>query len=119
MIVFFLRGIVDADTNIYIRNLGDHSSIVLKNNDAIPVQPPTKHILQITTSDGETFPVKRKLLRPCLALTYAVQAGRGKYAQPEKQISCSAIFLSTPSPTDFAKDYAPCGLLQFDLSFLL
>lgn len=37
-------------------------------------------IIQVTTNDDETFPVKRKLLRPCIALTHVVQAGRGKYA---------------------------------------
>ena len=38
----------------------------------------------MTCSDDEVFPVKRALLRPCLALTKAAQAGRGKYASAEE-----------------------------------
>lgn len=44
---------------------------------------------------GETFPVKRRLLRPCVALTSLVQAGRGKYrhaaaAAAAKKEDCQA-----------------------------
>ena len=36
--------------------------------------------MHVTTSvDDEYFPVKRRLLRPCIALTSVVQAGKGKY----------------------------------------
>ena len=34
----------------------------------------------VTTSDGEFFPVKARLLRPCLSLTSAVQSGKGVHA---------------------------------------
>jgi cytochrome b involved in lipid metabolism len=43
--------------------------------------PPPRDMVAVTTArDGEHFPVKAKLLRPCLALTSAVQAGRGVHA---------------------------------------
>lgn len=37
------------------------------------------NVVIVRTSDDEEFPVKRRLLRPCIALTSVVQAGRGKY----------------------------------------
>ena len=46
-----------------------------------------------TLYTGETFPVKRRLLRPCVALTSLVQAGRGKYrhaAAAAKKEDCQA-----------------------------
>ena len=39
---------------------------------------------------GETFPVKRRLLRPCVALTSLVQAGRGKYRHASAAASTAA-----------------------------
>ncbi len=36
-------------------------------------RPPPKDIVNIVTSDEELFPVKKKLLRPCIALTKAVR----------------------------------------------
>ena len=33
-----------------------------------------------TTADDEYFPVNRKLLRPCIALTSAVMAGAGVHS---------------------------------------
>ena len=41
------------------------------------------NVVTIHTSDDEIFPVKRRLLRPCIALTSVVQAGRGKYRATE------------------------------------
>ena len=37
--------------------------------------------VMMRTRDDEVFPVRRSLLRPCIALTSVVQAGRGKYRQ--------------------------------------
>lgn len=37
------------------------------------------NVVEIITSDDEVFPVKRRLLRPCISLTSIVQAGKGKY----------------------------------------
>jgi hypothetical protein len=32
-----------------------------------------REVVRVTTSDGETFPVHRRLLRPCIALTRAIR----------------------------------------------
>jgi hypothetical protein len=40
------------------------------------------NVVEIITSDDEVFPVKRRLLRPCISLTAIVQAGKGKYVLP-------------------------------------
>ena len=72
------------------------------NNPAKPSAPPLTNVVTVLTADDEgtcnqlsdanwklnnilhiisytEFPVKRRLLRPCIALTSVVQAGRGKY----------------------------------------
>ncbi|KAJ1429424.1 hypothetical protein B484DRAFT_430916 [Ochromonadaceae sp. CCMP2298] len=47
---------------------------------SLPSLPGLLDVVNVRCSDGEVFPVRRKLLRPCIALTSLVQAGRGKYA---------------------------------------
>ena len=44
-----------------------------------PARNPTDYVDVVCAEDDEVFPVRRALLRPCLALTRAAQAGRGKY----------------------------------------
>ncbi len=39
-----------------------------------PLQGRTHAVIDISTRDGEVFPVKRKLLRPCIHLTHAVRS---------------------------------------------
>ena len=83
---FFLpdnyRGVVDESTIIYIVPTShDHLRVEFIDVPSIPVQPPMNDIVQIISLDGEVFPVKRKLLRPCIALTSLVQAGKGKYCK--------------------------------------
>ena len=45
-----------------------------------PLMPPPRGMVDVTTSDEEFFPVKRRLLRPCIKLTSAVMAGAGVHA---------------------------------------
>lgn len=50
------------------------------------------NVVEIITSDDEVFPVKRRLLRPCISLTSIVQAGKGKYCLPsETDVSESSL----------------------------
>lgn len=84
---FFLpdnyRGVVDESTIIYIvPACHNHLRAEFIDVPSIPAQPPMIDIVQILSLDGEVFPVKRKLLRPCIALTSVVQAGKGKYGAP-------------------------------------
>lgn len=75
------RGFVDASTEIFIivdEKVGHN--IVLHNKRYIPLEQAIQNVVYILTSDDEVFPVKRRLLRPCLSLTSIVQAGKGKYA---------------------------------------
>jgi hypothetical protein len=44
-----------------------------------------------STTAGESFPVKRRLLRPCVALTPLVQAGRGKYRHCTVSAATNAV----------------------------
>ena len=42
-----------------------------------------RDLVEVWTSDGEMFPVRRALLRPCLRLTHVVQRGYGRYKVDE------------------------------------
>lgn len=74
------RGLVTHDTVLFLRVDPNFAHLLaLVDNPPVPEPIPQRNIVQILTSDNECFPVKRGLLRPCLALTSLVQAGRGKY----------------------------------------
>ena len=77
------RGLVEAETRVFLK-VDDvcSESLELEGLLSKAKAPPPKDIVDVTTgADGEWFPVKKRLLRPCLALTSAVQAGRSaKYA---------------------------------------
>lgn len=74
------RGIVEAHTTMYLTLDCAPEYCQLINPLPLPTQAPQlDNVVQIQTSDDEIFPVKRRLLTPCLALTSVVQAGRGKY----------------------------------------
>ena len=52
-----------------------------------PARNPTDYVDVVCAEDDEVFPVRRALLRPCLALTKAAQAGRGKYDAVQDSVS--------------------------------
>ncbi|KAH8047480.1 hypothetical protein JL722_13109 [Aureococcus anophagefferens] len=52
-----------------------------------PARNPTDYVDVVCAEDDEVFPVRRALLRPCLALTRAAQAGRGKYDAVQDSVS--------------------------------
>ncbi|KAL4437011.1 hypothetical protein ABPG75_004150 [Micractinium tetrahymenae] len=49
-------------------------SVVLLNARQRPAAGPSRSAVNVYTSDGEWFPAKRQLLRPCIALTKVVRA---------------------------------------------
>ena len=53
--------------------------------------PPPPGVVDVYTSDGEWFPVKRRLLRPCIKLTSIVQAGRGKYREGDAEAAATPV----------------------------
>ena len=83
-VVETFRGLVTADTVVYLRHDDSFGmgADVFELVDAAPrpAGPPPRGMVDVTTSDEELFPVKRKLLRPCIKLTSAVMAGAGVHA---------------------------------------
>jgi len=83
------RGVITPETAIYITQLqstqtnsnfmcaskasGTTSALELINARLRPPLGTNKHLIDIQTNDGEHFPVHRKLLRPCIALTKPVR----------------------------------------------
>lgn len=47
-----------------------------------------RNLVSVRTSDGEVFPVSRRLLRPCIALTQAI---RSTHAQPSVTVSVDCL----------------------------
>jgi hypothetical protein len=74
------RGVVDASTEVVLVSV--NRSVSLSSNDTSCRQPQSlRNIVLVKTRDEEIFPCRRRLLRPCIALTSVVQAGRGIYQQ--------------------------------------
>ena len=72
------RGIIGPGTTFYL-TAAEKKGPQVQLNGAIK-RPPTgdkSHVISIYTNDGECFPVHRKLLRPCIALTKAVRTASG------------------------------------------
>ena len=90
------RGIVGADTEFYVTLENSLIDWDLNNVPQIPTIAPHRDLVDIYTKDEEHFPVLRRLLRPCLSLTYAVQQGRGIYGNlKSSKLSELASNLST------------------------
>lgn len=78
------RGLVDASTAI--RLVSSNRSVRFRgaeaNSGCTAVSSAVlRSLVFICTRDEEIFPVHRRLLRPCIALTGVVQAGRGIYRE--------------------------------------
>lgn len=67
---------------------GASSSLVLLNRRPRVSREPSANIVNVSTNDGEVFPVKRKLLRSCIALTAAVRSN-------EEQVISVAVDVDT------------------------
>lgn len=68
------RGRVGAETTFYVKST-DESSLFIDNNQGKErsVQLAKRETVYVNTRDGETFPVRRRLLRGCISLTSAVR----------------------------------------------
>eukprot|EP00635_Sarcinochrysidales_sp_CCMP3193_P000895 CAMPEP_0118911176 /NCGR_PEP_ID=MMETSP1166-20130328/12981_1 /TAXON_ID=1104430 /ORGANISM="Chrysoreinhardia sp, Strain CCMP3193" /LENGTH=520 /DNA_ID=CAMNT_0006850653 /DNA_START=28 /DNA_END=1590 /DNA_ORIENTATION=+ len=76
------RGLVTPRTTFYVEATG---GLALRENKKVPPKKQPPDLVQVTCAiDDEVFPVRRGLLRPCVALTSIAQAGRGKYDAGEE-----------------------------------
>jgi cytochrome b involved in lipid metabolism len=83
-------GLMEAGTRIYVEvdEAVCKSTLFIEGGVSKAAAPLPKDIVTVTTLvDDEQFPVKTKLLRPCLALTSAVQAGKGVHADAVREVS--------------------------------
>ncbi|DAZ95641.1 TPA: hypothetical protein N0F65_002270 [Lagenidium giganteum] len=74
------RGAVDEDTQVFV-SLDGLPSTTFELLNAKPLQTSLaslrSDVVTVITSDEEEFPVKKKLLFPCIKLTSAVLSGKG------------------------------------------
>jgi len=68
------RGRVGAETTFYVKS-SDEASLFIENNRGKErsVRLAKRDTVYVNTRDGETFPVRRRLLRGCISLTSAVR----------------------------------------------
>lgn len=88
------NGRISTDTKIYISPEDPEQEVpqyILQNLVPRPQQKGFSDIVDITCNDEETFPVRKKLLTPCIKLTSVVAAGLGKYKQTEGATETHAI----------------------------
>ena len=85
------RGMVEVETRVFLA-VDDVATdtLSLANNVSKAAAPPPKDIVDVTTGDDEWFPVKKKLLRPCIALTSAVMSGSGVHEHAEAKARVEA-----------------------------
>jgi cytochrome b involved in lipid metabolism len=85
------RGLVDEDTQVFVSVDGvDSEAFRLTNQTPRPqgqsLTALRSDVVVVTTSDDEEFPVKKKLLFPCIKLSSAVLAGRGVHKDASSSI---------------------------------
>jgi hypothetical protein len=64
---------------VYVEVENKSQRISLLNSPVKSLRSSRADLIDIHTNDDEVFPVRRRQLRPCIALTSVVQAGYGKY----------------------------------------
>ncbi|EOD26330.1 hypothetical protein EMIHUDRAFT_111411 [Emiliania huxleyi CCMP1516] len=93
------RGLVGSRTRVYVGRSTVFASsasqravcegLALVNVEAAPAEPPRNAVL-VETSDGEVFPVHRRLLKPCITLTRAVRDESGS-GEAVVDVDCSTF----------------------------
>ena len=94
------RGLVDARTKVYVSRSTVFASsasqravcegLELENAMALPETAP-KNCVVVLTADGEEFPVHRKLLKPCIALTKAVRDTSSARPEAPVDVDCATF----------------------------
>ena len=85
------RGIVGEETDFFLLLENSLVPLTLQHSPEIPTVQPHKDLIYVLTKDEEIFPVMRKLLRPCIALTSVVQMGKGIYIRNSHDINVANI----------------------------
>ena len=84
------RGLINPSTDLFLKADTAHPTFTLFNAPAAPEIKASGDFVDVITSDNELFPVSRALLTPCIALTSAVQKGRGKYSEKDSDSADNA-----------------------------
>ena len=92
------RGLVTSGTAAYVESdiAFPARAFALVRHASRAAAPPPPGVVDVYTSDGEWFPVKRRLLRPCIKLTSIVQAGRGKYREGDAEAAATPVVRDAP-----------------------
>ena len=73
-------GKITSETTFYLQpEVEDSKAYTLNNVNVSKANKKFKDLVEITCNDGEMFPVRKKILTPCIKLTSVVADGLGKY----------------------------------------
>eukprot|EP00939_MAST-03C_sp_MAST-3C-sp1_P002307 g2307.t1 len=85
-----LRGLVRARTQIFVRKdanaLSANAQFVLENAAVPEEREKPRHTMELCTTDDETVPVKKALMRPCIKLASVVLEGHGIHSLQRKDV---------------------------------
>lgn len=89
------RGLVTPQTIVYVgasTAFYSHraAGLALEHGSTRPVTP-IRNAVHVATSDGEIFPVRRQLLRPCISLTKAVRDRGEATPQVGVDVDCATF----------------------------
>jgi len=112
------RGVFEADSHIYMRE-DEIFKHVLKITGAMSRSdtPPPKNSVSIHTNDEECFPVRSKLLQPCIKLTSAVMAGHGVHVDALPEVKVDVDCLTLDRILRFLEASAKGKEFTFDLEY--
>ena len=82
------RGRVEASTSIHVSKDTSRGEWTLKNSVRRADKPARANVIDVYCSDGEWFPVKKKLLQPCIALTKYVLGDASERPRVDLDIDC-------------------------------
>ena len=106
------RGIIGEETDFFLLLENSLVPLTLQHSPKIPTVQPHKDLISVFTKDEEMFPVMRKLLRPCIALTSMVQMGRGIYS---KDVHNSDDANDTKKSTEETTHHDPKSTVKIDV----
>jgi hypothetical protein len=112
------RGIIDASTEVFLKVM-INSSLTRNHPKELKAARNHANLVHVITNDFEVFPIKRRLLRPCISLTSIVQHDRGVYKSVDTSSMANNKFMSEHEKQahsgEIDSDYIAEDLIRVDV----
>jgi len=112
------RGVLDAETVLYVTEDAQYKDcLTLRGAMAMAEAPLPKNSVEVKTNDEEWFPVRSKLLQPCIKLTSAVMAGHGVHKEKLPSIEVDVDCLTMDRVLQYLEAAHKGEDFSFDLEY--